>query len=194
MEDGAAQHGKVTKSWGELESHAITLAQKISNYCEEKKLNFDKMLVVPKGGYYLGLLLPEMLGFSNDQLLHFAVQSYTTDSGNQTGSLIVGEKPSDDNISGKNILIVDEVWDTGMTLDFIVRYLKDRGSKSITIAVIHYKPGKSRIKDKKPDVYVEETNAWIDYAWEIARKKGKQEKPVAKKSVNQKIIKLDPPV
>lgn len=193
MADDIGYDGRISKSWKDLEEATVTLAQKITDYSRTKNLKFDKMIVIPKGGYFLGLLLPEMLGFDNDQLLHTAVQSYVQGEEKQTGSIVVGEMPTEDHIRGQDLLVVDEVWDTGVTLDFIVRYLKDRGSKSITIAVLHYKPGMSRIKDKKPDIFVEETNAWIDYAWEQARVKGKQEFKSAKMKTEHKIIKLDPP-
>lgn len=184
---------KITKTWEELEAQTIELAGKIAAHSEEHKLKFSKMLVIPKGGYFLGLLLPEMLGFNNDQLIHACVQTYVQGKGEQSGSLILGPMPTEDEIKGQDVLIVDEVWDTGMTLDFIVRYLKDRGCKSITIAVLHYKPGRSRIKDKSPDLYIEETNAWIDYAWERARQKGKQPTDVTRHLKPSRIFKLDPP-
>ncbi|HCM51982.1 TPA: hypothetical protein DIS56_02510 [Candidatus Saccharibacteria bacterium] len=184
---------RIAQDWQTLEALTIQLAAKIVDYSQKHKLKFSKVLVIPKGGYFLGLLLPEMLGFNNDQLIHTCVQTYVQGAGKQTGSLILGPMPTEADIKGQDILIVDEVWDTGMTLDFVVRYLKDRGSKTITIAVLHYKPGKSRIKNKKPDIYVKMTDAWIDYAWETARIKGKQPISVSRQTKPSRIFKLDPP-
>lgn len=184
--------GRISESWDSLEAMTIELANKITQFSKKHNRKFDKVVVIPKGGYYLGLLLPEMLGFYNDQLIHTCVQSYEG-AGVQSGSLIVGNMPSEEDIRDQDLLIVDEVWDTGMTLDYIIKYLKDRGSKSITVAVLHYKPGKSRIKDKQPDIFVKQTDAWIDYAWEMARKKGEQAVKVSKQAPNPTIVKLDPP-
>lgn len=186
--------GRVALDWDTLEADTIKLAKKVVSYSQKKKIKFTKMVVIPKGGYFLGLLLPEMLGFSNDQLMHTPVQTYAPGKGDHhTGQLILGPMPTEKEIKGQDVIIVDEVWDTGMTLDFVVRYFKDRGCKSITVAVLHYKPGKSRIKGKEPDIYVGKTNAWIDYAWETARIKGRQPYDVTQKLKPSRIFKLDPP-
>src|SRR3989338_3698662 len=132
------EEGRIAQDWQTLEALTIKLAAKIVDYSQKHKLKFSKMLVIPKGGYFLGLLLPEMLGFNNDQLIHTCVQTYVPGAGDaQTGSLILGPMPAEVDIKGQDILIVDEVWDTGMTLDFVVRYLKDRGSKTITRSEEH---------------------------------------------------------
>lgn len=191
MSDDATD--RVAKNWDELEAETIQLAKKIVDYSQKHKLKFTKVVVIPKGGYFLGLLLPEMLGFNNDQLMHTPVQTYVQGQGEQTGQLILGPMPPEKEIKDQDLLIVDEVWDTGMTLDFVVRYLKDRGCRSITVAVLHYKPGRSRVKGKKPDIYIAETNAWIDYAWETARKKGRQPISVSRQTKPSRIFKLDPP-
>jgi hypoxanthine phosphoribosyltransferase len=186
--------GRVALDWDSLEADTITLAKKIVAYSKKNKLKFSKVVVIPKGGYFLGLLLPEMLGFNNDQLMHTPVQTYVPGKGDDhTGQLILGPMPTEKEIKGQDLLIVDEVWDTGMTLDFVVRYMKDRGCKSITVAVLHFKPGRSRVKGKSPDIYVGETNAWIDYAWELARKKGRQPFSVSRQTKPSRIFKLDPP-
>ncbi len=184
---------RIAESWESLEALTIELAKKIVAYSQKTGQTFSKVVVIPKGGYYLGLLLPEMLGFDNDQLIHTCVQSYVQGKNQQSNSLIVGDMPPVSDVIGQDLLIVDEVWDTGMTLDYVVRYLKDNGAKTITIAVLHYKPGKSRIKGKKPDIFVKQTDAWIDYAWETARQKGKQPVSVAQPPIKQRIIKLAPP-
>lgn len=189
----APDFGKISQNWDQLEKKAIQLAERITDFSKKTGRKFDKMVVIPKGGYFLGLLLPEMLGFNNDQIIHTCLQTYVQGEGVQTGKLIVGDMPSQLDIKGQDLLIVDEVWDTGMTLDYLVRYLKDHGSKTITIAVLHYKPGKSRIRGKEPDLYVHKTNAWIDYAWEKARRVGKQRFSVAKPNKKTRIIQLPKP-
>jgi hypoxanthine phosphoribosyltransferase len=51
---------------------------------------------------------------------------------------------------GRNILLVDGVVATGVTLDYITRQLSDRGVKSLRTCVLVDKPGERRV-DVTPD-------------------------------------------
>ena len=51
---------------------------------------------------------------------------------------------------GRNILLVDGVVATGVTLDYITRQLSDRGVKSLRTCVLVDKPGERRV-DITPD-------------------------------------------
>ncbi len=65
-------------------------------------------------------------------------------------------------LSGKRILVVDDVADTGRSLMVAKDYLKRKGAAEIRIATIHYKP----VSAFKPDYFVATTTAWIVYPWE----------------------------
>lgn len=45
-------------------------------------------------------------------------------------------------VNGKDVLIVDDILESGRTLDFATRLLKERGANSVKIAVLLEKPGK----------------------------------------------------
>jgi hypoxanthine phosphoribosyltransferase len=64
-----------------------------------------------------------------------------------------------------NILVVDDVCDTGVTLEYVLNYFKEQyGYLKVKSATIHYKPKKAKIK---PDYYLLETDKWIVYPWEV---------------------------
>lgn len=48
-------------------------------------------------------------------------------------------------ISGKDVLIVDDILESGRTLDFAARTLKARGATTVKIAVLLEKPGKLQV-------------------------------------------------
>lgn len=50
------------------------------------------------------------------------------------------------NIEGRNVLIVEDIIDTGQTLDYIIRILRERGPKSLRICTLLDKAGR-RIVD-----------------------------------------------
>jgi len=51
-----------------------------------------------------------------------------------------GQLPPPELINGKDIVVVDELCETGRTLQFITDYLKDNGAGMVRSGVIHYKP------------------------------------------------------
>ena len=62
---------------------------------------------------------------------------------------------------GKRVLIVDEVWDSGTTIQAVTERVRQAGGDPVT-AVLHYKPGQSLV-DGAPDVHAVETDAWVVY-------------------------------
>jgi hypothetical protein len=66
-------------------------------------------------------------------------------------------------LKNKKLLIVDDVSDTGNSLDFTVNLIKEKGIKNFKTATLHYKPWSIF----KPDYFIEETDKWIIYPWEI---------------------------
>jgi IS5 family transposase len=74
--------------------------------------------------------------------------------------------PADPFVSGKSLLIVDDIWDSGKTISAVKGRVLAAGGLPST-AVLHYKPTASMFTDV-PDYYVEATDAWIVYPWEPA--------------------------
>ena len=75
-------------------------------------------------------------------------------------------------LSGKKILLVDDVADTGRSLIVAKEYLKRKGAELVKVATIHYKPN----SEFKPDFFVMTASSWIAYPWErheIERELGK---------------------
>jgi hypothetical protein len=66
-------------------------------------------------------------------------------------------------VANKNILLVDDVADTGETLIAVKNHLLENGAKNVYIAVLYVKPW-----NKAPiDFYAKETDAWIVFPWEF---------------------------
>lgn len=79
---------------------------------------------------------------------YMQVSSY----GNNTKSSGVVKiiKDIDEDITGKNVIIVEDIVDTGITLNYLKQYLANRGSKSLKICSILNKPSKRKV-DLVPD-------------------------------------------
>lgn len=77
-----------------------------------------------------------------------AVSSY----GNETSSTGVVKiiKDLDETIEGKNVIIVEDIIDSGRTLNYLIQILKDRRPKSVRICTLLDKPDR-RIVDVNVD-------------------------------------------
>jgi hypoxanthine phosphoribosyltransferase len=77
-----------------------------------------------------------------------AVSSYG--KGKQTSGQVRLLKDLDSSIEGLNVVVVEDILDTGVTLTYLLRILKQRKPKSLKIAALLDKPSR-RIKDVKGD-------------------------------------------
>ena len=55
-----------------------------------------------------------------------------------------------DNIEGLDVLIVDDIIDSGITMDFVINHVKSRGAKSVKTCTLLDKPSRRKV-DLKPD-------------------------------------------
>jgi len=65
-------------------------------------------------------------------------------------------------IDGKNVLVVDDIADTGSSLEVVLDELKEMHVNEVKIATLYYKPTSSVI----PDYFIEETEKWVIFSWE----------------------------
>lgn len=122
----------------------------------------DLLVGVCRGGLIpLGILAGEAM-FNNRNVMTISTESYD-DTGNQKALKFRFPVHAEDYKNYKAILIIDDLADTGETLDAIVKLLQEQTpAATIKSAVLFYKL-KSKIK---PDYYVKETADWIVFPWE----------------------------
>ncbi|MGH9803528.1 MAG: hypoxanthine phosphoribosyltransferase [Candidatus Acidiferrales bacterium] len=148
---------------GEIRRRVKALARQIERDCKGEPVH---LICILKGAcIFLADLLRELrLPVSVDFI---AVSSYGK------GSLPSGEvritKDLDQSIEGMHVIIVEDILDTGLTLNYLYRILQSRKPKSLKIAALLDKPAR-RVKDiavdyigfKIPDQFV--VGYGLDYA------------------------------
>ena len=72
-----------------------------------------------------------------------AVSSYGTSS--ETTGVVRILKDLDHEISGKDIIIVEDIVDSGVTLDYLLNYLKGRKANSVEIVSLLNKPSRRKV-------------------------------------------------
>lgn len=144
-------------SWSQIEQMVKQLAQTMQGR------SFDGMMAVTRGGLMPAGMIAYHLGIRN--ILVAAVQFYSG-VGRRADAPTFLQFPADPFLSGKTLLIVDDIWDSGKTISAVKSRVVAAGGTPVT-AVLHYKPSAS-LYPERPDYYVEPTDAWIVYPWEPA--------------------------
>ena len=156
MTDAAHSIIKRVLSWPEIQVLVGRLAEQLPR-------DFDALLIITRGGLVPGGLLSEELDIRN--VLVAAVQFYTG-IGQTLDHPIFFQFPADTILYGKRILVVDDIWDSGRTAVAVRERVREAGGEP-TLAVLQYKPRRSRYPDQRPEYYAEETDDWIVYPWEM---------------------------
>jgi uncharacterized protein len=138
-------------SWDELERLVGELAEQVRG-------EYDVMLAITRGGLVPAGILAYALGIRN---ILIAAVAYYDDEGEPGPEPLFLQFPADPLLVGQRVLIIDEVWDSGTTIDAVAERVRRAGGKPTT-AVLHYKPGRSRVAGT-PDHHVVTTDAWVVY-------------------------------
>lgn len=124
--------------------------------------NYDHLLVVTRGGMIPAALVSQLIGMRD--IIVAAVMFYSGPDSRLPEPLFL-QFPEDPLITGKRILVMDDVWDSGSTSVAVAERLRRAGAQP-EVAVLHYKPGRSSFPANQPDYFVEETEDWIIYPWQ----------------------------
>ena len=126
---------KITKkilSEEQIQERIIKLASEINTDYEGKNLI---ILGVLKGAFIAISDLAKNLNID----VSFEFMSISSYEGSESTGQIKIEKDLDIDISGKNILIVEDIFDTGLTLSSLIDILESRNPKSIEIMCMFVK-------------------------------------------------------
>lgn len=134
-------------TWNEFHSLSLLLAQQIL----ESNKPIDEIVAIARGGLSLGLILTDFL---QKPISTITIQSYTDIK--KQGLVQITSKLGKP-IRDKNILLVDDIADSGKTFARAISYLEEFRPKSITTAALFYKPHSTF----KPDFFAKETDLWI---------------------------------
>lgn len=64
-------------------------------------------------------------------------------------------------IEGKNVILVEDIVDTGLTMQYLLSYIKSRNPKSITTTTLLHKPEATQVKTTLDYVGFEITNEFV---------------------------------
>ena len=139
-----AEHVKVLLSEKEVDDRIQAIGEQISRDYAGKQVH---LICVLKGGSFFlcelakRITVPVSLDF-------MSVSSYG--DGTESSGIVRIIKDLDDSIEGENVLIVEDIIDSGRTLSYLVENLKSRGAKSVRLCTLMSKPSR-RVVDVPVD-------------------------------------------
>lgn len=124
----------------QIKTQVKELGLKISKDYEGKKLYVLSLL---RGSFIYAadlvreITVPTKIGF-------MTTSSYGHSETSSGSVKVVNDIP--DNIEGYDVLIVDDITDTGITMDFVIDHVKSLGAKSVKTCVLLDKPSRRKVQ------------------------------------------------
>jgi len=143
-------------SWEKVEEACFNLSRKI----ELSEYKPEVIVAISRGGLVPARLIADHIGVP--ELTSMEIQFYKGMKEAIPKPIITQDIST--SVREKNILIVDDVVDSGRSMKAAYEHLKKRGAYAFRLAVLYKKPW-SLIK---PDYFVYETDFWIIFPWEVS--------------------------
>ena len=125
-----------------------------------------------RGGTPVGIAVQEFLECCGLETDHISIRtsSYTHTERAERDVRVHGMGYIIDRISADDrLLFVDDVFDTGLSIDAAISHLQRKARRNmpeIKIATTYFKPNKNRT-DRVPDYYVHESDEWLVFPHEV---------------------------
>lgn len=141
---------KILYSEKDIENIVNTIAKQIEKDYNDKDFIMVGLL---KGSvaFMVDLMRKVNLDFSIDFIVASSYGSGTVSSGR-----VNIQKDISQSVEGKDILIVEDIIDSGNTLDFITKYLKAKKAKSVKLCTLFNKPDR-----RGADIHIDYAGAVI---------------------------------
>ncbi|MCJ7512700.1 MAG: hypothetical protein MUO23_06980 [Anaerolineales bacterium] len=149
-------------SWQEVDSL-------IDHLTPQFRTDFEAMVMISRGGLVPGGILAEALGIQD---LLIASVDFPFEAERERSKLLAWPKfiqfPSDEQLAGRRVLVVDDVWGSGRTITAVKSRVASAGGNPFC-CVLHFNPYRSLFSQTQPDYYAAITDAHIVYPWESRR-------------------------
>jgi len=142
-------------SWNEIYEMLLSLADKM----KKNKFEPDILVGVCRGGWIPACILSDLL--QKTQLASVKVEFYTGIAKAKREPMIT--QPVSVPVDGRKVLVIDDIVDTGKSIDMVKRHIRELKAKEVKIATLYRKPWSKTA----PDYYEKETDKWIIFPWEI---------------------------
>lgn len=162
------------------------LCRKLAKTVKSSGFRVDAIVAIARGGWVPARVLADLLDVKD---LYSVKTEHWGIVATITGKATITQ-PLTANVENKNVLIVDDVADTGETIKLVKDHVLSLGAKEVKTAVVDYKKTSSFV----PDYFAVEMDEWkwIVYPWSLREdlkglitKKGAKNFEEAKKALKE---------
>jgi len=141
-------------TWDAVYSMLVELSKQV------RKSGFspDVIVGVSRGGWPPARVMSDLL--ENQNLANMKVVFYK-DIGVRNKTPVITQPVTTD-VSGKRVLVVDDVSDSGQSLKLVANHIRKKGAKEVRVCTLYFKPQSIF----KPDYYAKTTTKWVIFPWE----------------------------
>ena len=147
--------GFLPVTWDDVHLMSLRIAKRVV----EEGYKPDAIVGVLRGGFIVARIVADALGI--EDLGAVEVKFYKGIAEHAERPIIT--QPLTLDVRDKKVLIVDDVVDSGRTLEVVTEQVRLRGASTVKSAALFTKP-KSIIH---PDFYITMTTDWIIFPWEL---------------------------
>jgi hypoxanthine phosphoribosyltransferase len=166
-------------TWNTIYAMLLSQAKKIC----QSGFKPDVIVGVTRGGWIPARILSDLLEIPNLATVRVEFYLGVAETLNKP-ALTQGVSAG---VLGKKTLVVDDVADTGRSLQLVKEHLLQQGAAEVQIATLYYKP----FSLAKPDYYEKKTRRWVVFPWDIKETARKfVEKHQDKSAINLETAKL----
>jgi len=142
-------------SWNDVMRMSLDLATRIAS----DNWFPDAIVAILRGGYAIAKIVEDALG---SPLLGTIEVKFYRGLGERSERPVITQ-PLQIDVRDKRVLVVDDVADSGRTLQLVSEIVGLYGAREVKTATLFFK----RRSIVMPDYYVAETDAWVVFPWEI---------------------------
>ncbi len=145
----------IVTDWDYMDS----LCRRVAEQIMDDDFEPEVIVALAKGGWFAGRILCDLLGL--DEITSLKVEHYA--GINERRDISVRYVPSDEEIRGKNVLIVDDIANTGMSIKRAREEIEKLGANDVRTATLLLLHTSKFI----PDYFGEclEEWAWVIFPW-----------------------------
>jgi len=141
-------------TWNQIYAMVLSQAEKIF----QSGFKPDIVVGITKGGWVPARVLSDLLEIP--ELAAVRVEFYLGVAETRNEPVLTQRVSAV--VEGKKALLVDDVADTGKSLQLAKEHVQRQGATEVRIATLYYKP----LSVTKPDYYEKETRRWVVFPWE----------------------------
>lgn len=145
-------------TWINIECLTVRLFELVKN----DRYSPDIIAGISRGGLVPARIISDLFlcEFEKPTLAIMQIGFYSGVGKTEKEPIIFQDLPG--HVHGKKILLIDDVADSGLSLDFAIKYLSMKKPLEVRIGTLYYKPWSI----VKPHYYVEDTESWIIFPHE----------------------------